>query len=228
MPALNTRKLSAEEALAFRDLLQRSAKHFGLRKVKDLAPYVQPFIPVRFDRYIGKSAMSRDKVLRIKQLLESWLDLPERCLPTPAQVHRTYQSVQLLLLTKKITNACWMQHVDAFVRPILMQAPGSIKSTWSDTTGDRPTCSWSIKNIAHLRVLIFFDRRDASACVAVMRAGDVMWRVAVAGSWCHETWLRVADYIWRSSTQKTQKTADELPDVLRQVGDEELRRMTQV
>jgi len=219
MPAINTRKLTSEEAVAFKVHLTKAVKHFGLRKAKDLAAYVQPFVPVKFNRYTTNSALSRDRVMRIMFTLDTWMKLPEKVLPTPASAHRVYQSVQLLLLTKPSTHSAWMGHVDAFVRHALLQVPGTHVSTWKEMAGANPSLEWQIKNAnKHLRVVVYFDRSDASACVAAMRAGDVKWRIAVVGSWCHETWLRVVDYVWREmQVVDVQQPSEDIPDFLRQV-----------
>lgn len=204
MPALHTYKLTDADRDHFRDLLKAAAAHFGIRSPRDLGPYVQPFIPVKFSRYLkATGALSFSKVTRIAAQLRTWQALPPRCLPEPKKTQNALQSARLLLLTRPVSDQAWRRHLEDYVSLYLTHLPGKHSLLWQNVTGTAPTLDWTIeRERTSFRVSVSVSRATADIYVAgFVRTNQAVWLPVVIFSWCHEGWLRLVDYLWRCTSE---------------------------
>lgn len=227
MPAFGTKIARPAERAAFDDLLMRCVRRMRLRRPLDLAPFVERFVAVKFKRYARPSAcVSPVKVQHISQLLNRWLAIPGP-LPSPRDVQRTQQAVALLLLTRPASCRAWAQHLEKLMSPLLSPLPGKHQLVWRDATGAYPALEWTIQGLpgGALRVLVEADRAAGLLDVRCHQAEHAAWQLVCAGSCCHETWLRIVDFLWRCA--QPSGTVLKMPDmdVGRQVGEKLRARM---
>lgn len=206
--------LEPAEFVAFKARVRECAARMGLKKATDVAPFVDLFVRGRLAGCLSQNRLSKIRATRALRYLEFFESLPKQALPVPQETQSVMQRAVFLVMTKPNTNPAWFRCLEDFVARALLPLPVQHSFAWLDLTSSRPRMEWIASwPSGAARVVLQMDTDTLTSSVSFSTKEFEVWLPAVLGSWCHETWIRGLEYLWRTIRAKpVEKPCDVFPE----------------